>query len=158
MLSTVRAELQVDASARARKRRLSIAAAAVAVAVVLAVAGTLALDHGSSSGRPARSPPIAAARATRATLRMMGAHAELAVSDMPEPPIGEIYELWLNRPGRRPQPTDALFTVTSAGNGAVEVPGSLRGVREVMVTSEPLGGSSSPTSAAVLRLRVPHAH
>ncbi len=43
-----------------------------------------------------------------------------------------------------PQPTDALFTVTRAGAGSVEVPGSLRGVREVMVTSEPLGGSSAP--------------
>lgn len=75
---------------------------------------------------------------------------------MPEPPIGEVYEVWLERTGKPAQPTDALFTVTSSGDGAVEVPGALRSVREVMVTAEPLGGSSAPTSAAVLRLRVAH--
>jgi hypothetical protein len=92
-----------------------------------------------------------------ASLHDGSGHAELIVSGMPEPPIGEVYEVWLDREGALPRATDALFTVTSAGNGAVEVPGSLRGVREVMVTSEPLGGSSSPTSPAVLRVRVaPH--
>lgn len=77
---------------------------------------------------------------------------------MPEPPVGEVYEVWLNRPSAPPRPTDALFTVTSEGNAAVEVPGSLRGVREITVTSEPLGGSSSPTSAPVLRLPVTQRH
>jgi hypothetical protein len=123
--------------------------------VALAVAATMALDGGS----PARMPTRAAAnpgRATHASLRMVGAHAELVVSGMPEPPIGEVYELWLERPGAPPQPTDALFMVTTAGNGTVEIPADLRGVREVMVTSEPLGGSLSPTSAAVLRLALPH--
>jgi hypothetical protein len=88
----------------------------------------------------------------------VGTRAELIVSGMPEPPIGEVYEVWLNRASEPAQPTDALFTVTSSGNGAVDVPGALRSVREVMVTSEPLGGSSKPTSAAVLRLRVAHGH
>ena len=49
-----------------------------------------------------------------------------------------------------PRPTDALFSVTSRGSGSVNVPGSLRGVTEVMVTSEPLGGSSSPTGPPLL--------
>ena len=77
---------------------------------------------------------------------------ELLVSHMRQPPIGEVYEVWLMRAHSAPQATDALFTVTSAGDGSVDVPGGLHGVREVMVTSEPLGGSSSPTSAAVLRV------
>jgi hypothetical protein len=98
------------------------------------------------------------ANSTRASLRRIGTSAELVVSGMPEPPIGEVYEVWLNHASGRPRPTDALFTVTSTGDGTVEVPGTLHGVREVMVTSEPLGGSSSPTSAAVLRLRVGRGH
>jgi Anti-sigma-K factor rskA len=158
VLSTVHDEAPAQARASARRHRRSLAAAiavGVAVAVALAVGATMALDGGSSS----RTPTRAAANprhVTHASLRMVGAHAELVVSGMPEPPIGEVYELWLERPGAPPQPTDALFTVTSAGNGTVAIPTDLRGVRKVMVTSEPLGGSLAPTSAAVLRLALPH--
>jgi hypothetical protein len=91
---------------------------------------------------------------TRAHLRRLGARAELIVAGMREPPPGQVYELWIERPGQAPQPTDALFTVTSAGDGTVEVPGGLRGVSDVMVTREPRGGSSTPTSQAVLRVLV----
>ncbi len=74
---------------------------------------------------------------------------------MSEPPFGEVYELWLDRPGAPPRPTDALFTVTRAGSADVQIPGSLRGVRSVLVTAEPLGGSPSPTSAPILRVAIP---
>jgi Anti-sigma-K factor rskA len=136
-------------------RRRQIASMMVVTAVVTAIA-TVALERDSASHGPAASAlSPRAPRAARASLLGSARHAELVVSNMPEPPIGEIYELWLIRSGDVPaQPTDALFTVTSAGDGSVAVPGDVRGVREVMVTSEPLGGSSSPTSAAVLRVRV----
>jgi hypothetical protein len=122
----------------------------------LVATGLLALQRSSPSARSrARSSTIAlSARTTRASLRRTGAHAELIVSGMPEPPVGEVYQVWLNRPDATPRPTDALFTVTGEGNAAVEVPGSLRGVSDVTVTSEPLGGSASPTTAPVLRLPV----
>ncbi|HEY4996384.1 MAG TPA: anti-sigma factor, partial [Solirubrobacteraceae bacterium] len=81
--------------------------------------------------------------------------AELVVSGMSEPPPGQVYELWTERAGEPPRPTDALFTVTSAGKATVEVPGGLRGVSGVMVTREPRGGSSVPSAAAVLRVSVP---
>ena len=68
---------------------------------------------------------------------------------MPQPPLGRIYQVWLNR-GEGPRPTDALFSVTRRGSGSVNVPGSLHGVTEVVVTSEPFGGSSSPTGPALL--------
>jgi hypothetical protein len=42
--------------------------------------------------------------------------------------------------------------VTSAGSGAVDVPNSLHGVEEVMVTSEPAGGSAHPTGAPLIRV------
>jgi hypothetical protein len=141
-----------------RPGRPPVRASAVATAalVVLGVVGVLAMDRSS------RSHPMGAsllhgafsARTTRASLRRAGPHTELLVSQMPEPPVGEVYEVWLDRPSAAPQPTDALFTVTSEGNGAVEVPGNLHGIHEVTVTSEPLGGSSSPTSEPVLRLPV----
>ena len=45
-----------------------------------------------------------------------------------------------------PQPTDALFTVSSAGNATVGVPGNVSGVKQILVTAEPTGGSKVPTS------------
>ncbi len=54
----------------------------------------------------------------------------------------------------RPLPTDALFTVSAAGAASVGVPGGVSGVREVMVTSEPLGGSRVPTLPALIVARV----
>jgi Anti-sigma-K factor rskA len=132
---------------------LIVATATIAAAV--AVAFAVSQSPAVQSRRPAQ--PGAGAGAPRALLQRSAGRAELVVSGMAEPPIGEVYELWLNRPGAQPQPTDALFMVTGSGDGWVEIPGSLQGVREVMVTSEPLGGSSSPTSLAVLRVRVPRA-
>jgi hypothetical protein len=64
-----------------------------------------------------------------------------------------VYEVWVKRVGA-PQPTDALFTVTSRGAATVGVPGSVAGVKEVLVTSEPLGGSRVPTSTPAIIARL----
>ena len=85
------------------------------------------------------------------TCELLGAgHAELVVSGMRQPPPGKIYEVWLKRGAGAPRPTDALFGVTSQGSGSASVPQSLHGVREVLVTSEPRGGSLHPTSQPVI--------
>ena len=69
---------------------------------------------------------------------------------MPQTPPGRVYEVWVKREGA-PQPTDALFTVTSAGSADGRAsPASVAGVTQVLVTSEPLGGSRMPTSAPVI--------
>jgi hypothetical protein len=157
VLGAVRREQQpatrtTQASVRSSPLALLAGMGILATAAVVAM---LSFDHAAPHGSPVPTTKTGSAgTTTHASLRRIGSHAELVVSGMHEPPIGEVYELWLNRASGAPQPTDALFTVTSAGAGSVAVPGPLRGVREVMVTSEPLGGSSSPTSAAVLRLRV----
>jgi hypothetical protein len=141
--------------ARISRRGRRVLGGSIAVLAALLATGLFALERSAPVGRPrTRSATTLSARTTRAHLRRAGPRAELIVSGMPEPPVGEVYEVWLNRPSAPPRPTDALFTVTSEGNAAVEVPGSLRGVREITVTSEPLGGSASPTSAPVLRLPV----
>jgi hypothetical protein len=72
---------------------------------------------------------------------------------MPQTAPDKVYEVWVKRSGA-PQPTDALFTVTGSGSATVGVPGSLGGVKEVMVTAEPLGGSKAPTSAPVIVARL----
>jgi Anti-sigma-K factor rskA len=124
----------------------------VALAVSAAAVLAIVLTAGSSQQTRVTRAHVDIAGA-HASLRQVGGHSELLLAGMPQPPQGKIYEVWLSR-GAAPQPTDALFGVTSRGSGAVAVPGSLHGVREVLVTSEPLGGSSHPTSTPLIRVAV----
>jgi hypothetical protein len=139
------------AASRRRSRQLSLALAGVALAGVVAVAVAIAVG-GGSSGHEHVTPGQVPIPGAQASLRQRDGRAELVVSGMPQPALGKIYEVWLSRGPGQAQPTNALFGVTSRGNGAVDVPHSLHGVKEVMVTSEPLGGSSHPTSPPVIRV------
>jgi anti-sigma-K factor RskA len=136
---------------RLRSRRLQMLTIAGATAVGVLV-GAVALDTGSQTPRPrVTSAQLASLPSgAKAVLRQVGGHAELVMSGVSQPPSGKIYELWLAREGRAPQPTDALFGVTRSGSASVNVPGNLTGVRQVMVTAEPLGGSPHPTSLAII--------
>jgi hypothetical protein len=90
------------------------------------------------------------AQNARAALDVTGQHGTLSVSHFPAPPAGRVYEVWELGSGGAPRPTDALFSVNSRGNGTVAVPGSLHGVREILVTAEPLGGSQAPTRKPII--------
>lgn len=133
---------------RGRTPRIAFAGAAAAlVAVVLAV--VLSGGSSSTSERVILGRASGAAHGAQASLLKRGEHAELLLAHMPQPGTGRIYEVWLVR-GAAPSPTDALFGVSSAGSSAVDIPGGLRGVKQVLVTSEPLGGSRAPTRAPVI--------
>jgi hypothetical protein len=128
--------------------------------LLLAAGGTLAAIVLLVSDSPSdvRHRAIASALpGAHASLRRAGADTELALSGMPAPPIGEIYELWLLRDGQRPRALNDMFNVTSSGHAVLTLPGHLRGVREVMLTEEPIGGSPTPTGPVVLRLLNPAA-
>lgn len=124
-----------------------LATAGALAAVVLALVLVLSSSGGGGGARLIRAE-VTVPRAS-ASLRVSAGHAQLEVSGMPQTPAARVYEVWVKRSGA-PQPTDALFTVTAAGNATVDVPGGVQGVRVVMVTSEPRGGSKVPTSAPVI--------
>jgi anti-sigma-K factor RskA len=132
-----------------RRRRFALALGAAAAATAVGIGVALGVSSSPSekiiTARVASVAPNGQAR-----LRETGTHAELMVSGMPQPPAGKIYQVWLARPGRQPEPTDALFGVTHAGSGSVAVPGNLRGVARLMVTAEPFGGSQHPTSTPII--------
>jgi anti-sigma-K factor RskA len=87
-----------------------------------------------------------------ATVHISGGHARLEVKGMRNPPSGHVYEVWVKRGNEPPRPAGALFTVLH-GHGEVEV-GSVKGVDTIMVTSEPDGGSTAPTSSPVITAAV----
>jgi anti-sigma-K factor RskA len=123
-----------------------LAAAVIALAVVALVPG------GGGGGTRVIRAQVLVPRAS-ASLSVQDGRAQLSIADMPQAGPGRVYEVWRRGAGA-PQPTDALFTVSSGGNATVGVPGGVAGVREVLVTSEPLGGSRVPTRSPVIVARV----
>jgi Anti-sigma-K factor rskA len=152
VLASVRGETAI--SAGGPRRRAALLAYAISLLVGVGLGALLVLGI-SSGGTPTVNESVLPG--AQASLRGSGSRAELVLMGMSEPPVGEVYELWVVSAGGAPRATDALFTVTSAGRGTVDVPGGLRGVREVMVTSEPLGGSAQPTGPVLVRVRAPAA-
>ena len=122
--------------------------APLGAAVVLAVAVVIALSGGGSQPTKVIRAQVTLPRAS-VSVRVNAGHAELNVADMPQSPPNHVYEVWVKRNGN-PQPTDALFTVSSTGAATVGVPGSLKGVKQILVTAEPTGGSKVPTSTPVI--------
>jgi anti-sigma-K factor RskA len=126
-------------------------AAAAAVAVLVVVVGVIAIG---TSGSTTHVYNASVTWPGSAAVHITNGRGELVVNRMPAPPATKVYEVWLQRGRGRPQPTAALFTPTASGSGSVDVPGNLHGVSLVMVTPEPVGGSTVPTHAPVLITRL----
>jgi anti-sigma-K factor RskA len=78
-----------------------------------------------------------------------GKRGELDFRNMSAPPSGRVYQVWLVTGKERPRPTHALFTVMADGRARVEIPESLKGADQVLVSDEPPGGSRQPTGRVV---------
>jgi anti-sigma factor RsiW len=141
-----------------RRRRLRFpgvwrlpAVAWAAAGILLVAGGIVGFALHSSSGREVKTIRAqVSAPSARASLRMDGSAATLRVRGLRNPSSGRVYEVWLKRPGRPPAPTDALFTVSRGGTASVQVPGAVHGGDQVLVTSEPRGGSRTPTTQPII--------
>lgn len=130
--------------------RPALVAAVTALVVGVGVGGYL-IGNASTGGGGAR---VVAAKvsfpAAHASVRTEGDEASLDLANMPPPPRGRVYQVWLKRDGQPPRPTRALFVVRS---GSVTIPGGIKGADQVMVTDEPPGGSLAPTRQPVIVAR-----
>ena len=143
--------------ARARRSfagSLWLPAGAAALAAGLAAALVLALSGGSSVPVRVRVASLSPSESgAHVVLVERGGRGELVVHGMHQAPAGDVFEVWVKRgASAQPQPTDALFGVTNAGDASVSIPSELRGVTEILVTHEPVGGSRHPTSAPLLHV------
>lgn len=115
------------------------------VAAALLVAGVLA---GSALSGP--DTATYAFEGQDARLEVEGDSARLVAEDLPAPPEGRVYEVWLMPEGSdTPQPTDVLFTPRSDGSAVAAIP-SVEGVRQVLVTDEPPGGRDEPSGELLM--------
>jgi anti-sigma-K factor RskA len=135
-----------------RRNDFMLGAGAAAAAGLAALIAVLIAVGSSSHGKVTIVPGkgIGVARTAEVSLKRDNGRAELVVAHMPPPGLGRIYEVWLVHSKQAPRPTNSLFSVTSGGSGSVDVPNSLHGVKEVLVTSEPEGGSRHPTRQPVI--------
>jgi len=153
---------EADRAQRSRRRRrfpglsgltLRPALALPLVLLLLVVGGGAALLGRTAFDQDARTvvaqvnPEI---KGSRASLEVDGDRARIVGTKLPPPPAGRVYQVWLDRGGKAPEPTSALFSTSRDGSASVDVPGSLDGVRAVMVTDEPSGGSPTPTGRIIL--------
>lgn len=132
--------------------RPQLALASVLAVLVLAGAGLLGQQLLSDDVRTLnaaveKTPQLAA---TRAQLEIGDDEARFVTSKLPAPPQGRVYQLWIAR-GSTIDPKKRLFT-PRGGSATVAIPGSMRGVTQVMVTDEPAGGSPAPTGEPIINV------
>jgi anti-sigma-K factor RskA len=131
--------------------------AAAAAALLLLVGGAVGFAVRGGGGQTTRLTALSVdstkVRGAAAELVRTGDAVELRVTNMPAPPAGRVYQVWLQRDGRAPVP-DAVFTVDRMGRGSVGVLGDVKGAAKVLVTDEPRGGSDVPTRQPVVAGRL----
>lgn len=122
------------------------AAALASLLLAVGVAGGVLLSGGDDTvTHPGFGP-----RGAQVALQVTGDHGKLDLSGMPAPPPGRVYQVWLVRGKDRPRPTHTLFTVPRDGHTQVDIMESLKGTDRVLVTAEPSGGSTQPTSDPIV--------
>jgi len=154
LMAEVGAQAELMDAARPAKRPARRRAWLVVPAAAAVLAAAVLAGYAIRGGGPGRHVTAAQVTVPGATAKVVtqGGAATLEVSGMPAPPAGKVYEVWIQRAGP-PEPTSSLFDVARGGRASVRVP-SLRGVRKVLVTAEPAGGSQHPTSAPVIAAKL----
>jgi anti-sigma-K factor RskA len=133
------------------------ALAGAAASLLLLVGGAVGFAVRGGGGETTRLTALSVdatqVRGAAAELVRTGDAAELRVTNMPAPPAGRVYQVWLQRDGHAPEP-DAVFTVDRMGRGSVGVLGDVKDAAKVLVTAEPRGGSEAPTRQPVVTGRL----
>jgi anti-sigma-K factor RskA len=126
--------------------RLSPALAGVSAAVLLALGVAVGLGIGGVTGDDERTiaAQVDIPRASGSLVIDEGDDdAVLRLQGMPQPPAGQVMQVWLQR-GDDIVPS-TVFAVRADGTAAAAIPGDLGDVSRVMATREPAGGSRAPS-------------
>lgn len=134
-------------------RRPLVAGFAATVLVLVGAAGFLI--GGAGGGDGGSNARTVAAQITdprisptaRVSLVAGDGPAALDVRALPAPARRRVYEVWIKRGNDRIRPAGVLFKRSS---GRVQIPQRLREGDRVLVTSEPVGGSTTPTRAPLI--------
>jgi hypothetical protein len=125
-----------------------LAPVAAALLIVGALAGA-ALRGGGSESYTA---------GPNAKIQVEGDKGTVVAQNMPAPPEGRVYEVWVVPKGAKedapPKPTNTLFVPRSDGSAEAAIPGSMDDYEKVLVSDEPRGGSETPTGEVVMSAEI----
>lgn len=131
-----------------------VAGVAVAVLVVAAVAG-FAIGGGIGSDQGSETSTFVYGKPPGVTAKMVsdGGSGTLHLANVKQLPSERVLEAWVQRDGEV-EPVEALFVPDRKGRASTTL-GDMHGVETVMVTTEPPGGSRSPTSPPIVTIPIP---
>lgn len=132
-------------------RRPATAIAVAAMLIVGVVAGYLISESGGNGTSTYQVQALGNSNAT-GVLERTGASGILRVRGMPALARDQVYEVWVQRDGKLAP--SSLFVPRSDHSADAAVPSDLNGADAVLVTKEPPGGSSQPTSAPLLSVKL----
>jgi anti-sigma factor RsiW len=129
---------------------VGFAAAILVVAAVagFAIGGGIGSDSGQTSTVVTGKPPGITAKVVSSD-----SGGTLHLANVKQIPDSRVLEAWVQRDGEV-EPVEALFVPDRNGQASTELP-DMDGVEVVMVTTEPKGGSKSPTSSPLVTIAVP---
>ncbi|HEV7482976.1 MAG TPA: anti-sigma factor [Solirubrobacterales bacterium] len=129
-----------------------VAGFAAAILVVAAVAG-FAIGGGIGSDS-SQTSTVVTGKAPGVTAKVVSTDSggTLHLANVKQIPDDRVLEAWVQRDGEV-EPVEALFVPDRNGQASTELP-DMDGVELVMVTTEPKGGSESPTSAPIVTVSV----
>lgn len=164
VMAVVRGEAEAHRSERRRDRpvageRVALArrwlrpAAALASAAAAAALVTALLAPDPDEPVTTTTPlevSVPEATRTEGTLVRRGDSATVHVRGLAPLRGGDVYQAWL-RYGDVIEPS-SLFTVDRNGNGVAAIPAGIEDADELMITREPPGGSSRPSTEPLIRV------
>ena len=124
--------------------------------MVLLVAGVAGYELGKTgSGGGEEATTFVSRQPDGITVRMVreGDGGTLRLANVDQLPPDRVLEAWVRREGKV-EAVPALFVPDRGGRASTQIE-DMRGVDTVMVTEEPRGGSTEPTSEPIVTMAVP---
>ncbi|MFL5874245.1 MAG: anti-sigma factor domain-containing protein [Solirubrobacterales bacterium] len=162
LMAEVRAEARAERSSPEpsrwrglwQARGLRVATGFAVVALVAAAVVGYEVGNGGSGESP-ESSTVVSRQPDGITVKMVseGDGGKLHLSGVGQLPPDKVLEAWVEREGKV-EAVPALFVPDRKGQAETTIE-DLSGVRTVMVTKEPSGGSDAPTGEPIVTMSVP---
>lgn len=156
LIEAVRAEAARPAAAPSRSsgglRNFVLRPAMGLAAVALVAAAVLGYSLRGGSGTDTITGTTPAGGRVQAMLSRTDDTGTLELTGLSQLPSDEVYQAWVQR-GGRVEPS-SLFAPRRNGTASAAIPQHLDGAQKVLVTIEPRGGSTAPTSAPLVSVRL----
>jgi anti-sigma-K factor RskA len=136
-------------------RRLALLRPLAALATLLIVAGVAAYAISSGDSGDGDATTVAAGQTPGVTAEMVrdGGSGTLHLAHLRQLPADEVLQAWVQR-GERVESAKTLFVPNPDGTASATID-DMDGVTTVMVTAEPRGGSTQPTSVPIVSVSIP---